>query len=74
MNNTRLKALYDAAKDVCIYCGSRASQYNANPVHGSSGSGNWIHTRIGGGKTVLCVASPILNRIDYEQNTGPLPD
>lgn len=67
MNTIRLKALYDAAKDVCMYCGHRAPTHNANPVHGPSGSGNWVHTKIGGGKTVLCLASSILNRILSEE-------
>lgn len=67
MNRTRLKALNDAAKAVCQYCDNRAQSHNINPVHGPSGSGNWIHTkRGGGGKPVLCIATPILNMIAFE--------
>lgn len=70
MNNIRLKALNDAARDVCMYCGNRAPQYNQNTVHGPSGSGNWVHTMVGGGgKPKLCVASSIFNRIQFEQQS-----
>ena len=65
MNQTRLKALNDAAKDVCMYCGGRAPQYNRNPVHDPSGSGNWVHTVSGGGKPELCAATAIFNRINF---------
>lgn len=71
MNSIRLKAFNDAAKDVCMYCGNRTPTHNANPVHGPSGSGNWIHIRKDCGKTVLCIASAIFSRIEFENADAP---
>lgn len=67
----RQRALKDAAKVTCPYCDNRMTSHNAHPVHGPEGSGNWIHTRIDGGKSALCLSSSILNMIEYERNTGP---
>lgn len=63
----RERALIDACKDVCMYCGKRALGYGE--AEGPNSSGNYIHrdtmvtTEL---RTVLCTASAIWQRIRWE--------
>jgi hypothetical protein len=55
-------------RDVCMYCGGRALGYERAPV-GPNSAGNWVHSATAAvfKNSVLCVASSIFARENYEQ-------
>lgn len=64
----RLRALNDAACDVCMWCGSRAlADGKPSPqVNGPNEAGNYTHSG-DGGRSILCVATSIHSRIRWEK-------
>ena len=60
-------------QDVCMYCGGRALGYKRIP-DGPNEAGNWTHqytATMRTGDRVLCQASAIFARENYERRNSP---
>lgn len=62
----RLKALHDAARDVCGFCGGRYAREWCKKVSGPNEAGNYTHKVLATRREILCEAHAVWARIRFE--------
>lgn len=60
-------ARLEAMRDVCMYCGGRAPQWHTEVSGKPNSAGNYVHISREGDSIVLCEATSIQSRINYEK-------